>query len=357
MRTFFLPVVTICGVAALGAPVSAQNSMISTSGESPKSVVDDKRQDSSLAPLSDEIIRQSPALEHIAKSGARLFDLGEAHGLRAVLARQGAEFMIFQLAPDGAAAVSGVQTDLSVAKLLAIAGGDPQVTELGTSHGLKGLFVRNGTQFQVFYATPDGESVIPGVMWDAEGKNVTRQQVAPIPGVTPSVTIGRDTKEEVGGLAGSSALAAAERTIFGVTGESTAPRLYVFVDPLCGYSVRALQQLQPFVARGRVQAAIIPLSVLDYEDEGRSTTSALAMLSKPADEMVPAWSRGELNGPASHDAQDKLRRNMATAEAIGLRGTPTLVWRKADGSEGRVDGLPQDWEGVIASMEGAHVAR
>ena len=43
---------------------------------------------------------------------------------------------------------------------------------------------------------------------------------------------------------------------------------------------------------------------------------------------------------------------MAIAEEIKLTGTPTLVWRKPDGSEGRVDGMPNDWNKVLASIEG-----
>jgi len=39
-------------------------------------------------------------------------------------------------------------------------------------------------------------------------------------------------------------------------------------------------------------------------------------------------------------------------------GTPMVVWKKADGSEGRIDGLPQDWDVVISSLAGgANVAR
>ena len=37
------------------------------------------------------------------------------------------------------------------------------------------------------------------------------------------------------------------------------------------------------------------------------------------------------------------------AAAIALRGTPTLIWRKADGTEGRVDGMPTNIEAVLAS--------
>ncbi len=42
--------------------------------------------------------------------------------------------------------------------------------------------------------------------------------------------------------------------------------------------------------------------------------------------------------------------NMASAEAINLRGTPTFVWRTASGKEGRADGLPENLEAVITAM-------
>lgn len=371
MRTIALVVaMTLASTTALADPETTQTETgevgaqsAPPSSKTPNGIADVASEHSALVPVTPEIVDQIPALKHLAKSGALLLDAGSSHGLRSVVARQRQEFMILQVTPDGEAIVSGVQSDLSVDQLLSIAGrGEPQVMELGSTHGLRGLFVRNGQSFQVFYATPDGERVIPGVMWDSAGRNITREQVAPIPGVTPTVTIGREKQAGASaggsGMAGVSGLEAARGTTFGLIGAESAPRMYVFVDPLCGYSVLALQQLQPFVANGRAQAAIIPISVLDYEDEGRSTKAALAMLTKPVDQMVQAWSRGDLNGPASKEADEKLRRNMAAAESIGLRGTPTVIWRKADGSEGRIDGLPEDWNAVISSMGGeSHAAR
>ena len=45
-----------------------------------------------------------------------------------------------------------------------------------------------------------------------------------------------------------------------------------------------------------------------------------------------------------------LGTNMAVAQGIGLRGTPTLIWRNKDGSEGRSDGLPSNLDTIIASL-------
>ena len=297
-------------------------------------------------------IDQVPVLKHISETGAKIFDLGMSHGVRGVLARLGKEFMLLEVAPDGQAVVAGLQSELSVSELLAIAGS--QVTEIGSAHGLRGIFVRDGAAFQVFYATPDGERLIPGVMWDAVGKNITREQVAPIAGTLPTVVVGNNDEAARAQLAGGtrSPLDLVKDTSFGVTGPASAPRLWMFVDPLCSYSVRALQEIQPFVASGRVQVAVIPVSVLDYEDNRKSTPSALALLSKSADEMIAAWVHGDFKGPAGTEAEGRLRVNMAASEAIGLRGTPTVIWRKADGSQGRIDGLPEDWNAVITSMGG-----
>ncbi len=236
--------------------------------------------------------------------------------------------------------------------------------DLGVQHGLSGVFALQGQSFQVFYLTPDGQALIGGVMWESTGKNVTREQVTPIEGAIPTVTIGATAAAKTApegtpvvaasaqGVAGTpmAALKAVEGTTFGLAGDTKAPRLWVYIDPLCSYSVRAMDQLRPYIASGRVQVAVIPLSVLDYEDQGRSTVAAKAMLSLPADRMVAAWGSNGLNGPADPAADQRLAANMATAQAIGLRGTPTFVWRRADGAEGRSDGMPDNIDALVASL-------
>jgi thiol:disulfide interchange protein DsbG len=275
--------------------------------------------------------------------------------------------MLLSVAPSGQAMVAGIPADISVARLRALASSG--VTDLGERHGMQGLLVRNGDAFQVFYATPGGERVIPGVMWDATGKNLTREQVSSVEGTIPTVTIG-DVPVLAPAVAVTApraptplpirsasapapgALAAAERTAAGTVGNAAAPHLWMFADPQCGYSVQAMQRLQPLVASGRVRLSVVPVAILDHQNAGRSTTESLAMLSKPGEQMVAAWSRGDLQGPQAVDAAARLRGNMEAAKTIGLRGTPTLVWRRADGTEGRQDGMPSDVDALVASMQG-----
>jgi thiol:disulfide interchange protein DsbG len=186
--------------------------------------------------------------------------------------------MILQIAPDGQAVVGGPQLDLPVDKLMTLASG--QVKELGETHGLRGLYLRNGREFQVLYVTPDGRATIAGVMWDATGKNLTREQVSKIDGAIPTVIVDKDGAKSVEAAARSDALLSVEKATFGLAGDPAAPRLWMIIDPYCSYSVRAFDALRPYVTAGRIQLAVIPISILDYEDNGQSTPAAQSLLSQ-----------------------------------------------------------------------------
>jgi thiol:disulfide interchange protein DsbG len=292
-----------------------------------------------------------PFVQHVVSAGAVISDLGLSHGLRSIAARNGDQFMIFQITPDGQAAVSGALTDLTAAQLMTASSGN--VTPLSTQHGIDAVFVRSGAHFQVFYITPDKERVIPGVMWDAAGKDLTREQVANVPGAIPTVVVGDVPSAKTDGKPGEPSIAAlplVQKANYGTVGSPLAPRLWMLIDPQCVYSVRAYQMFHPFVEAGKIQLSIIPLSVLDYEDKGQSTKSALALLSKPGEQLVSSWQAGSLNDPPIPAAAARLQANMAIAQAIGLQGTPTLIWKKADGTEGRIDGMPTSVEALIASI-------
>ena len=247
-----------------------------------------------------------------------------------------------------------------VPALKRIASKGASLYDLGMQHGLPSVFAKSGSTFQVFYLTPDGQAAVGGVMWDYTGHNITRDQVAPIDGTIPTVTIAAEASPpNKAGPAPSAepvqspgVLATIQNTVFGTVGPTTAPRLFMFIDPLCSFSVRAMDQLRPYVTAGKLQVAIIPLSVLDYEDQGRSTVAAKSLLSLPAGQIVEAW-RNQMTTPLppiGPEASVQLAKNMAAAEALRLRGTPTFIWEKADGTAGRADGIPNDLDALIASI-------
>ena len=343
-------------LALLGAPaLAAQPPRCSLPGPKPTLVADQPAPAAAPPPATDKAaagqlppdLQSIPFAQHLAAAGATVTDLGVSHGMRFVAATNGDQVMFFQIANDGKAAVSGLMSDITPAQITSLAG--DKVIDLGEIHGLRGIFVRSGAQFQMFYSTPDGERLIPGVLWDADGKNLTREQVAHVPGAIPTVEVGDVDPVKAGEPAGA-ALPLVQKANYGTVGQSSAPHLWMLIDPQCIYSVRALQQLQSYVESGRLQVSVIPVSVLDPEDGGQSTRSALALLSRPAGELVSAWQAGNVTGTPSPDAPDRLRANLAIAEAIHLQGTPTFIWRKPDGTEGRLDGIPTNVEELVASV-------
>jgi thiol:disulfide interchange protein DsbG len=243
----------------------------------------------------------------------------------------------------------------AVPALQRIASAGATLLDLGTEHGLHTIFATKADAFQIFYLVPDGSAVIGGVMWDASGHDVTRDQVAPIPGVIPTIKVGPGGAPAKASPAddrsqGTDPLSLVKEATYGTVGSPDAAQLWMFVDPFCSFSVNAMRQLAPYVQSGKVRLSVIPLSVLDYEDQGRSTPAAQIMVSEPKSRMVADWVAGSLSGMPSADAAVLLGRNMAIAGALHLRGTPTFIWRASDGSAGRADGIPPDLNAVIASI-------
>ncbi len=303
------------------------------------------------SPATSNAVSPLPFLNRVAGAGVQVLDFGMVHGLRLIGARSGQEFRVFSMLPDGSAAVEGAPLAMSVDQLTRLAASE--ITQLGRVAGFDGLFVRSGAQFQVFYASPDGQAVVPGILRDAEGKNLTRAQVQGVPGAVPTVELRTDPAAAPSvQTSPEPSLAAIQKATFGTIGPVAAPEVFMIIDPQCIYSVRAYQQLQPYAAAGKIKLSLVPVSILDHEDQGRSTRSALALLAKGPSEIPTAWQRGDTSGPASAEAQERLAANMAIATSIKLQGTPTLIWRARDGKAMRIDGVPTDIGALIASAGG-----
>ncbi|MBS1023042.1 MAG: DsbC family protein [Acetobacter aceti] len=240
-----------------------------------------------------------------------------------------------------------------------------QLYRLESEHGLEAIFARSGTQFRVFYLTPDHLAEIGGVMWDATGHNVTRDQVSSIPGAIPTVQWNPSASGQ-GSRPGTASTATAplmtdpvervKAVAFGLEGQDTAPRVYMFIDPLCPFSTRAYAALKPAVASGRLQLAIVPVSINDHENSGASTPAAQQMLSAQPHDMAALWSQIDELGHAvpGHATLDtagaSLMLNLSAAHSIGLRGTPTFVWKDRNGIPHVEAGLPDDVEAFLASL-------
>lgn len=263
-------------------------------------------------PLTSDDISKSPALQRISSNGATLWEIGDTM----------------------------------------------------SNHGLRGVFAKNGQTFRTFYLTPDMQAVVGGVMWDATGHNITRDTVSMIPGVIPTVNwqpgqpgkaklaIGQTGPQDIHTDA-THVLATAS---YGVYGQDHAPRIYMIVDPLCPWSIRSLQGLQPFIDSGKVQVAIVPIAINDYENNHASTPAAQAMLSVGQKQMIGIWRQiiEQNHAPDSQVLTDtsgaQLQLNLQKAHMIGLKGTPTFAWQDKEGVSHVQSGLPDNLEQFVAGL-------
>jgi len=121
-------------LCALPAPAVMPPALHASTVDTPASTTAQPQPGSTSGPPLPAALANIPFATHVASSGATLIDLGASHGLHAIGARSGDQFMLFDMTPDGEAAVSGAPIELSVGQLQSIAGGN--ITELGAQHGL-----------------------------------------------------------------------------------------------------------------------------------------------------------------------------------------------------------------------------
>lgn len=168
-------------------------------------------------------------------------------------------------------------------------------------------------------------------MWDATGHNITRDQVSSIPGTIPTVQwnpSGSSPGSRPGAASATTAHPAVDpvervkAVAFGLEGQDTAPRVYMFIDPLCPFSTRAYAALKPAVASGRLQLAIVPVSINDHENKGASTPAAQQMLSAKPHDMAALWNQIDALGHAvpghatSDTAGASLMLNLSAAQPL-----------------------------------------
>ena len=171
-------------------------------------------------------------------------------------------------------------------------------------------------------------------MWDASGRNVTRQQVMPVDDAIPTLTIGAlSAKPSAGGIATASStvslIAAVEKP------RPASPEIPE--HPSCG-SISTRSAASPsarWTSSGRTLPPVASncrLSALSARLRGPGSQHGCG----PGDAQPAGQRNGHRlgHGPVHAAAPGRLAEDNASAEAIGLRETPTFVWRTAEGKEG-----------------------
>lgn len=195
--------------------------------------------------------------------------------------------------------------------------------------GYRGYLASYGGQPVPIYVMPDGKHAVAGTLFDADGNDLTRSAMA-----AAGPTLDAGTWDMLG------------KATWVAEGATSPKRIvYVFTDTECPYCHKLWQAVAPRLAKNGVQVRNVMVAVIAPKSEPR----AAAILA--ADDPGAALGRHErdfghspvtpLNDvPAA--TRRKLDANAAMMDALGIAGTPAVIYQDAKGAVRMVGGLPPD---------------
>jgi thiol:disulfide interchange protein DsbG len=194
--------------------------------------------------------------------------------------------------------------------------------------GLRGYAAQYQNRGMTLYLTADGKHVLVGSLFDAQGKDLSREPLQKL--------VYAPMAKEV--------WAKMEKTNWIADGKANAPRtVYLFSDPNCPYCNMFWEQARPWVDSGKVQLRHIMVGIIREDSPGKSA----ALLS--AKDPEKTLHTHEKAGPASTlkaldkipaEIQAKLDSNMALMEELGLSATPAIFYMDKDGELQQQQGAP-----------------
>lgn len=206
--------------------------------------------------------------------------------------------------------------------------------------GLRAIVADNGTDKRLFYVTPDGKSLIAGLVFDETGRNVTTEDMGragiTANGSTTTITQLQAQKiwQRVQGLKA-------------LKDGGSGADIYVFVDPTCQYCHRLMSMVRPYIAAGKLQVRWLPVAILS----SRSPGLAEAMYKAPnVAQAIQSVSTNMLKPmPETEAMRLQLAQNLLAMRDTGQTGVPLMVYRVGQ----RVvikSGVPTDAE--LAALAG-----
>lgn len=258
-----------------------------------------------------------------------------------------------------------------------------QLRYLGNDAGLNGWVVIKNGQEQYYYATPDGQGIVMGVLFNGKGDTLTLRQVNALrkkegpaidklAGFAPTATAS-DTEQtpSVGAVSSSepdfanpqalikSAVKPKSEQLFdGVVnsnwiriGSDKAPEVYTFIDPECPHCHDFVQAIRKsgYLEQGLIQLRLIPVGVLTEN----SLTEAAYLLASP-DPQKDFFrhldgEKGVLLTDKSVNTQG-VQRNLKLMQDWKLDVTPFSVYRARDGKVKILQGPPEDIKEIIKEL-------
>ncbi len=264
--------------------------------------------------------------------------------------------------------------------------GGAQVRYLGREGGLDGWLALKGGQPQYFYVTPDLQTIIMGVMFNAKGDVITMKQINDLRGKEgPALDAlagypepeKPDMKEAMAAELGASstpdfenpdtlmkAATAASKVsksdkLFAAVSESNwvgignkdAPAIYSFIDPECPHCHDLIKDVRKsgLLEKGDIQLRLIPVGLISEQ----SLQEAAMLLAAPnAQELLFKHLDGNTKAltPSSEINTQGVQRNMSLMQEWKFDVTPFSVYKTASGEVKILRGRPENLKKLAAEL-------
>ncbi|WP_166366738.1 thiol:disulfide interchange protein DsbG [Pseudomonas akapageensis] len=194
--------------------------------------------------------------------------------------------------------------------------------------GLRGYAAQYQNRGMSLYLTADGKHVLVGSLFDAQGKDLSREPLQKL--------VYAPMAKEV--------WAKMEKTSWIADGKSSATRtVYLFSDPNCPYCNLFWEQARPWVDSGKVQLRHIMVGIIREDSPAKS--AALLAAKNPEQALNNHEKAGKASNLKALDKipaaiQAKLDGNMALMEELGLSATPAIFYMDKDGELQQQQGAP-----------------
>lgn len=243
-----------------------------------------------------------------------------------------------------------------------------QMRYLGNDHGMEGWIAIYQGQEQYYYITQDKQAFVTGLMFGADGKPITIEQVADLQkaggDVLDLLAVDVPKKDEV--KIGESVTdnlelkKPSERMFTDVQnsnwiklGSETAPVIYSFVDPNCPHCHDFLDDIRKkdLIKNGKVQVRIIPVG---FQDGSLAQASFLLAAPDAEDRYMKYLDGDKAALPAKQDISTQaVQKNMALMQAWKFNVTPLTIYRGKNGEVKIIKGRAKDVEGLITDLQTA----
>jgi thiol:disulfide interchange protein DsbG len=195
-------------------------------------------------------------------------------------------------------------------------------------NGLRGYAAQYQSRGMTLYLTPDGQHVLLGNLYDADGKDLSLEPLK-------KLVYDPMSKEIWAKMQASSWIA---------DGSKDAPRtVYLFSDPNCPYCNMFWEQARPWVKAGKVQLRHIMVGIIREDSPGKS--AALLAAKEPEKALADHEKAGK--GSALKALKDippaiqaKLDANQQLMEELELSATPAIFYLDEQGDLQQQQGAP-----------------